>query len=70
MVVGLYAVHGRLLGDRARLRCSASCGAETAITPRRSVEALAGGAGGTLSVAATTATAGIIVGVVTLTGSA
>jgi TRAP-type uncharacterized transport system fused permease subunit len=41
---------------------------ETALTPRRSVRALESGAVGTLSVAATTATAGIIVGIFTLTG--
>ena len=41
---------------------------ETALTPRRLWRALEGGATGVLSVAATCATAGIIVGVVTLTG--
>ncbi|HEV2106734.1 MAG TPA: TRAP transporter fused permease subunit [Thermomicrobiales bacterium] len=41
---------------------------ETALTPRRSLRALESGAIGTLSVAATTATAGIIVGIFTLTG--
>ena len=41
---------------------------ETALTPRRLVAALAAGAIGVLGVGATTATAGIIVGVVTLTG--
>jgi TRAP transporter 4TM/12TM fusion protein len=41
---------------------------ETALTPRRLVDALAAGATGVLGVVATTATAGIIVGVVTLTG--
>ncbi len=41
---------------------------ETALTPRRSLRALEAGATGTLSVAATTATAGIIVGIFTLTG--
>jgi TRAP transporter 4TM/12TM fusion protein len=41
---------------------------ETALTPRRLVAALDAGGRGILSVAATTATAGIIVGVVTLTG--
>ncbi len=41
---------------------------ETALTPRRSLQALETGATGTLSVAATTATAGIIVGIFTLTG--
>jgi TRAP transporter 4TM/12TM fusion protein len=41
---------------------------ETALTPRRSLRALETGATGTLSVAATTATAGIIVGIFTLTG--
>ncbi len=41
---------------------------ETALTPRRSIKALESGAVGTLSVAATTATAGIIVGIFTLTG--
>jgi TRAP transporter 4TM/12TM fusion protein len=41
---------------------------ETALTPRRLLRALETGALGVLSVAATTATAGIIVGVVTLTG--
>jgi TRAP transporter 4TM/12TM fusion protein len=41
---------------------------ETALTPRRSWRALEDGAVGTLSVAATTATAGIIVGIFTLTG--
>lgn len=41
---------------------------ETALTPRRSLRALESGATGTLSVAATTATAGIIVGIFTLTG--
>ena len=39
-----------------------------ALTPRRLVAALESGGRGVLSVAATTATAGIIVGVVTLTG--
>ena len=42
--------------------------AETALTPRRAVEALRSGSAGILGVTATTATAGIIVGVVTLTG--
>ncbi len=41
---------------------------ETALTPRRLVGALESGGISVLSVAATTATAGIIVGVVTLTG--
>ena len=41
---------------------------DTALTPRRSLRALESGARGTLSVAATTATAGIIVGIFTLTG--
>ncbi len=41
---------------------------EHALTPRRLVGALEAGGRGVLSVAATTATAGIIVGVVTLTG--
>jgi TRAP transporter 4TM/12TM fusion protein len=41
---------------------------ETALTPRRLLRALEAGGRGVLSVAATTATAGIIVGVVTLTG--
>ncbi len=41
---------------------------ETALTPRRTLRALEAGATGTLSVAATTATAGIIVGIFTLTG--
>lgn len=41
---------------------------ETALRPRRLVAALAAGGKGVLPVAATTATAGIIVGVVTLTG--
>lgn len=41
---------------------------ETAMTPRRSYNALKGGAVSTLSVASTCATAGIIVGVMTLTG--
>ena len=41
---------------------------ETALLPRRLVAALEAGGKGVLSVAATTATAGIIVGVVTLTG--
>jgi TRAP transporter 4TM/12TM fusion protein len=41
---------------------------DTALTPRRLCKALQGGATGVLSVAATCATAGIIVGVVTLTG--
>jgi TRAP transporter 4TM/12TM fusion protein len=41
---------------------------ETALTPRRLLQALETGALGVLAVAATTATAGIIVGVVTLTG--
>jgi TRAP transporter 4TM/12TM fusion protein len=41
---------------------------ETALTPRRLLQALETGALGMLAVAATTATAGIIVGVVTLTG--
>jgi TRAP transporter 4TM/12TM fusion protein len=41
---------------------------ETAIGPRRLFAALEGGGTGVLAVAATTATAGIIVGVVTLTG--
>jgi TRAP transporter 4TM/12TM fusion protein len=41
---------------------------ETSLGPRRLAGALANGARGTLAVAATTATAGIIVGVVTLTG--
>jgi TRAP transporter 4TM/12TM fusion protein len=42
--------------------------AETALTPRRLFAALAAGGRSTLSVAATTATAGIIVGVIGLTG--
>ena len=42
--------------------------AENALKPRRLVAALEAGGRGVLSVAATTATAGIIVGVVTLTG--
>jgi TRAP transporter 4TM/12TM fusion protein len=41
---------------------------ETALTPRRLATALASGGRGVLPVAATTAAAGIIVGVVTLTG--
>jgi TRAP-type uncharacterized transport system fused permease subunit len=41
---------------------------QTALTPRRLSAALQAGATGVLSVCATTATAGIIVGVVTLTG--
>jgi TRAP transporter 4TM/12TM fusion protein len=41
---------------------------DTALTPRRLLAALEAGATGVLGVAATTATAGIIVGVVTLTG--
>ncbi len=41
---------------------------ETALKPRRLIGALESGAKGTLSVVATTATAGIIVGMVTLTG--
>jgi TRAP transporter 4TM/12TM fusion protein len=41
---------------------------ESALTPRRLFAALRAGATGVLGVAATTATAGIIVGVVTLTG--
>jgi TRAP transporter 4TM/12TM fusion protein len=41
---------------------------ETALTPRRLVAALESGATGVLGVCATTATAGVIVGVVTLTG--
>ena len=41
---------------------------DTALTPRRLLEALRVGATGVLGVVATTATAGIIVGVVTLTG--
>ena len=41
---------------------------ETALTPRRLAEALEAGGRGVLSVAATTACAGIIVGVVSLTG--
>jgi len=41
---------------------------ETALTPGRMVDALRNGAVGVLGVVATTATAGIIVGVVTLTG--
>ena len=41
---------------------------EHALTPRRLVGALEAGGRGVLSVAATTATAGVIVGVVTLTG--
>jgi TRAP transporter 4TM/12TM fusion protein len=41
---------------------------ETALTPRRLARALESGAIGVLGVCATTATAGIIVGVVTLTG--
>jgi TRAP transporter 4TM/12TM fusion protein len=41
---------------------------ESALTPRRLLAALRGGGAGVLGVAATTATAGIIVGVVTLTG--
>jgi TRAP transporter 4TM/12TM fusion protein len=43
-------------------------GRETRITPRRLARALEVGANGVLAVASTTATAGIIVGVVTLTG--
>ena len=41
---------------------------ETALTPRRLISALKAGAIGALGVTATTATAGLIVGVVTLTG--
>jgi TRAP-type uncharacterized transport system fused permease subunit len=41
---------------------------ETALTPRRLAVALESGATGVLGVVATTATAGIIVGIVTLTG--
>jgi TRAP-type uncharacterized transport system fused permease subunit len=41
---------------------------ETALVPRRLADALEDGGRGVLSIAATTATAGIIVGVVTLTG--
>jgi TRAP transporter 4TM/12TM fusion protein len=41
---------------------------ETALTPRRALDVLKSGALGMLPIAATTATAGIIVGVVTLTG--
>ncbi len=43
-------------------------GRDTALWPRRLAAALAAGGRGVLSVASTTATAGIIVGVVTLTG--
>ena len=42
--------------------------ADTALTPKRLVAALKAGATGALGVTATTATAGIIVGIVTLTG--
>jgi TRAP transporter 4TM/12TM fusion protein len=42
--------------------------ADTALTPRRLLAALKSGAVGVLGVCATTATAGIIVGIVTLTG--
>ena len=42
--------------------------AESSLTPRKLVRALESGGKGVLSVAATTATAGIVVGVVTLTG--
>jgi TRAP transporter 4TM/12TM fusion protein len=42
--------------------------ADTALSPRRLLAALAGGGRGVLSVAATTATAGIIVGIIGLTG--
>ena len=41
---------------------------DTALTPKRTAEALRAGSIGTLSVAATTATAGIIVGIMLLTG--
>ena len=41
---------------------------ETAVVPRKLLAALESGAVGVLGVCATTATAGIIVGVVTLTG--
>ena len=41
---------------------------DTALTPKRLAAALEGGAVGVLGVCATTATAGIIVGIVTLTG--
>jgi TRAP-type uncharacterized transport system fused permease subunit len=41
---------------------------DTALWPRRLVQALEAGGKGVLSIAATTATAGIIVGIVTLTG--
>jgi TRAP transporter 4TM/12TM fusion protein len=41
---------------------------ETALTPKRLIAALESGATGVLGVVATTATAGIIVGIVTLTG--
>ena len=41
---------------------------ETALRPRKLLRALETGGKGVLSVAATTATAGIIVGIVTLTG--
>jgi TRAP-type uncharacterized transport system fused permease subunit len=41
---------------------------DTALTPRRMLAALESGATGVLGVCATTATAGIIVGIVTLTG--
>jgi TRAP transporter 4TM/12TM fusion protein len=41
---------------------------DTALTPRRALAALDAGGRGVLAVAATTATAGIIVGIVTLTG--
>ncbi|MCC7276379.1 MAG: TRAP transporter permease [Alphaproteobacteria bacterium] len=44
------------------------CRPDTALTPRRLVQALAAGSVGMLNVAATCAAAGIIVGVVTLTG--
>ena len=61
-------VPSRVLVDGRSPSLSASSERETALTPRRLTAALKAGAVGVLGVAATTATAGIIVGVVTLTG--
>ena len=67
--VGLLADAGGVLGDGGELRAELPAARDTALTgPRKLVRALADGSIGVLNVATTCAAAGIIVGVVTLTG--
>jgi TRAP transporter 4TM/12TM fusion protein len=67
MVVGLSAFRAVFWATTLAIALS-FLRRETALTPRRLAASLQGGATGVLGVCATTATAGIIVGIVTLTG--